>query len=161
MKRRRQGGQAITELALVAPLFAGLLLLMALWARLTLIRLELIHLTRDAAIELAADADDWTASHSAQEDAVRKLAGHYPFLDPRQARLEMLPVPLAGGMSLGDGAFATFITGKKFSLRYHIRLRGWAGGLFPGGLDLTEWGVVQGDPWKNPLESVIKTFVGG
>lgn len=161
MRRRRQAGQAITELALVAPLFAGLLLLLGLWARLTLIHLELIHLTRDAAIELASDAEHWTASHSAQEEAVRKLAGHYPLLDPRQVRLEMLPLPLPGGMSLGDGAFATLITGKKVSLRYPIHLRGWAGRLFPGGLDLTEWGVVQGDPWKNPLESVIKTFVGG
>lgn len=160
MRRRPEGGQAITELALVAPLFAGLLLLMGLWARLTLIHLELIHLTRDAAIELAADADPWTASPSVQEDAVRKLAAHYALLDPRQIRLELLPVPLPGGMSLGDGALATLITGKKVCLRYHVSLRGLAGRFFPGGLELTEWGVVQGDPWKNPLESVIKTFVG-
>jgi len=132
LRRRRQRGQAITELALIAPLFAGLLVLLALWARLTLIRLELIHVTRDAAILLAGDADHWTASPSVQEDDVRKLAERHAFLDPRQIRLH-----------------------------YHVRLGGLAGQAFPQGLDMTEWGAIQGDPWQNPALSIFQALTGG
>ena len=161
MTSRRQAGQAIGELALMAPLFAGLLLLLSLWARLILVRLELIHLVRDAAIELAADPDHWTASHAVQEDDVRKLAGHYPLLNPRQIRLDVDPMPLPLGIRLDNQALASLILGKKVCVRYHVRLDGLAGRAFPHGLDLEEWGAVQGDPWKNPAESIIKSFIGG
>jgi hypothetical protein len=161
LRRRRQRGQAITELALIAPLFAGLLVLLALWARLTLIRLELIHVTRDAAILLAGDADHWTASPSVQEDDVRKLAERHAFLDPRQIRLELEPMPLPLGLSLGNGGFATLLTGKKICVHYHVRLGGLAGQAFPQGLDMTEWGAIQGDPWQNPALSIFQALTGG
>jgi hypothetical protein len=150
----------VGELALIAPLFAALLLLLSLWARLALTRLALIHLTRDAAILLAHDVDHWGAEAATQQQEVRDLARHYPPLDPVQLRLEMQPVSLEG-VSLGSSAFARLLLGSKLCLRYHLQPKGLIAQAFPQGLDMEEWGVVQGDPWQNPAMSIIKAFTGG
>lgn len=155
-----QRGQATTELALIAPLFAALLALFGFWTTVTLTRLELIQLTRDAALLLAQDADHWLESPGKQQAHVRELARHYPLLDPDQVELEMQAMPLPGGLDFGHGGFAKLLAGAKVCVRYRLRPGGLAAVVFPDGLRLEEWGAVQGDPWRNPAQSVLKAFLG-
>ena len=56
---KRHRGQALTEIVLVAPIFALLLLVFALWTRLALSQLALVQLTRDATLMLARNGELW------------------------------------------------------------------------------------------------------
>lgn len=159
--RRRRGarGQGLTEMALLAPLFAGLLLVFACWARLALTRLALIQLTRDTSILLARDADHWMADASLQQDEMRELAKQYPVLEARYLDLDVEPMPLVDGMNFGSGYLGKLVAGATLHLRYHLRPRGLIGRIYPNGLVLEEWAAVQGDPLCNPLETAVKAFL--
>ena len=146
-------------MALLAPLFACLLLIFACWARLALTRLALIQLTRDTAILLARDADHWLADTTLQQEEMRELAKHYPLLAPRHLSLEVEAVPLVGGMGLGSGYLGKLIAGSTIRLRYHLPGGGLIGRIYPKGLVMEEWVVAQGDPWCSPGETLVKAFL--
>ena len=152
-------GQGLTEMALLAPLFAALLLVFACWARLALTRLALIQLTRDTAIMLARDAGHWGADASAQQNEMRELAKQYPLLEARYLSLEVQPVPLIGNMNFGSGAFGKLFAGETILLHYKVQPKGLIGKVYPKGLQLEEWVVAQGDPWNHPMETVVKSFL--
>lgn len=158
MKRGpEQRGQALTEMALLAPLFAVVLLVLASWARLAVTRLALVQLTRDSAILLARNSVLWGDSEARQLLAVRKLAERQGILDPGRLRLSLkpLPPPLLGplmGLDLPmDSPIAGWVGeklfGRRCTLRYQVPLGGLLGRFFPHGLALEESVAVLGDPW--------------
>jgi hypothetical protein len=146
-------------MALLAPLFASLLLVFACWARLALTRLSLIQLTRDTTILLARDSEHWLDDASLQQGEMRELAKQYPLLEARYLDLTVEPMPLIGGMNLGSGYLGKLVAGATVHLRYHLRPRGLIGQIYPKGLDLEEWAAVQGDPLCNPMETAVKAFL--
>jgi hypothetical protein len=123
--------------------------------------LALIHLTRDAAILLAHDADHWGAGASEQQDQVRRLAKKYPLLDPQFLDLKVEALPLPGGLNLGNGAWGRLLAGAKLRLCYRLRFSGLLRRAFPQGLALEEWGAIQGDPWQSPGQSLMHALIGG
>lgn len=158
MQRREQRGQALTEVALVAPLFALLLLLFAFWARLAVTQLALVQLSRDASLMLARNGHLWSWPAAEQEAAVRRLAGRQSLLKPEQLSLRFEAVPPLGLSQAGAlapmlqsplGLQATEWAGlRRYHLRYDLAPQGLARRLFPRGLWLRESLVLHGDPWK-------------
>lgn len=108
---------------------------------------------------LASDAHHWLESASLQQDEMRELAKQYPLLETRYLDLDVEPLTVAGSMNLGSGYLGKLIAGATVHLRYHLQPRGLLGKIYPGGLDLEEWAAVQGDPWCNPMETVVKAFL--
>lgn len=166
MRRRGQRGQALTELALAAPLFALLLLLISFWARLAVTQLALVQLSRDATLMLARNGHLWSLPAAEQEAAVRRLAGRQALLKPGQLRLSFEPVPPLG-LSQVDalapllqsplGARATAWVGlRRYHLSYDLAPQGLARRLFPRGLWLRESLVVHGDPWKMEAKRLME-----
>jgi hypothetical protein len=147
----------LTEAALLAPLFALLLLVFMAWARLCLLRLALIQLSRDSALLLARNDELWNASESEQLAAVRELAERQGALKPENLSLEFktLSLPLLGSLfglqGEGGHSFYDWIVGKFFGrrlvLRYQLRPQGLLGRIYPAGLKLEEDVAVLGDPW--------------
>lgn len=161
-----QRGQSLTELALVAPLFALLLLCLSLWARLTLDRLALIQLTRDSAILIARNDTLWKSAPRGQLEAVRELARRQGLLQPQRLELERsalggLPLgELPGAGSLGASSALQEIVGRfagrRFTLRYRLPLSGLAARLLPRGMTLEESAAIQGDPWNMQLSRWVE-----
>jgi hypothetical protein len=158
--RTAESGQALTELALVGPLFASVLLIFAFLAHLMLLRLALIQLTRDTALMLARDADHWLASPTQQQEQMRELAKQYPVFVPRYLSLQVEATPLPGGMNLGAGYFGRLFAGAKIQLQYTYHTKGLLHQFWPEDMVLSEWVVAQGDPWCNPGETLAKAFIG-
>lgn len=155
---RRQRGQALTELALIAPLFAVFLLLFAFWARLAVARVALIQLTRDSTLMLARNGTLWNQPVKAQEAAVRNLALRQDLFKPADLHLRFETVAPAGLDKIESlqshlqGPLGSKLVSMAGLRRYHLRCRiplaGLAGRLTGGGIDLEESLVIQGDPWK-------------
>lgn len=169
--RRGERGQALAELALLAPLFAVLLLLFSFWARLLLCRLALLQLTRDQAVLLTREGSAWRAEPGQRLEQLRSLARAYPPLDPQALAIELQPLPAPGLQGLGGGlgelldsgpgrVLRGLLLGKRLTVTYRLRFGGLAGRLFPGGLDLSESAALQGDPWKDPLGALGRSLLG-
>jgi hypothetical protein len=147
-------------MALVAPLFASLLMIFAFLAHLMLMRLALIQLTRDTALVLARDAEHWLASPTNQQEQMRELAKQYPAFVPRYLTLHVDAAPLPGGMDIGSGYLGKLIAGARISIQYRYRPKGLAAHLWPNDLVFSEWVIAQGDPWCNVGETFAKAFMG-
>lgn len=156
--RTAERGQALTELVLLLPAFAGILLVFTFLAYLSVCRLALIQLTRDSALYLARESSLWIGPPAEQLQAVRELAAQRKLLDPQaiEVSLEPLELPLQGGSpSLLQSAMNTgslkmvrsMLLGKRLTLRWRLRFQGLAGLVFPNGLQLRESVALQGDAW--------------
>lgn len=154
----KEKGQALTELVLLIPAFAGLLLLFAFVAQLVLCRLALIQLTRDSALYLARESSVWSGSPDEQLQAVRELAAGRTLLDPQALSLQVEPLELPlqdktpallqAALNSGIGkALRSALMGKRLTLSWQLHFHGLAAKLFPQGLLLRESVAFQGDAW--------------
>ena len=162
----------MTELALIAPLFALLLLLFAGWARLAVTRLALIQASRDATLMLARNPQLWSAGPAAQEAAVRRLVGRGSVLDPSALKLSYETVS-PGGLdripALGpilNSPLGSTVVGwaglRRYRFRYHVATRGLMARFTGGALTFEEALVVHGDPWMLPASELMsKAMQGG
>lgn len=165
----RQRGQALAETAILAPLFALLLLVLMAWARLSIDRLALVQLTRDSAILLARNTELWNGSPSAQLQAVRRLAERQGSLDPAALSLELKALqppflgPLLGAQMDMDSPISGWIGsrlfGRRVILSYRIRPGGLLGRLYPSGLRLEEGVAVLGDPWTMKTSDALQRLM--
>lgn len=153
-------------MALVAPIFALLLLVFALWARLAITQLALVQLTRDATLMIARNGHLWNQPLRAQEAAVKRLALRQTLLDPTALTLSydaVAPVGLGQVAALQEalnspiGAQVKAWSGmRRYRLSYPFPLAGAAKRLLPRGLTLQESLVVHGDPWKMEASSLMQ-----
>jgi hypothetical protein len=166
---RHERGQALTELILVAPLFAGLMLLFAFWAHLGVARLAMVQLSRDAALMLARNGTLWSQPLKVQEAAVRDLARRQALLDPASLTLlseEVAPVGLGnvealqGALNSPLGQSLIKLAGlRRYRLRCRLKIGGLAGRLVGGGVNLEESLVLQGDPWKMEASELMSKIL--
>lgn len=162
---RGQRGQALMELVLVLPLFLGFLLGGALLARLTLIRLELIHLSRETALGLSR-----SQTESPDPAALaRTLAARSEVLEPLSLTAETtsalgtnwtLPegVPMPDFAKSMTGSLLEGTAGTKLTLRYRFPAPRYARAAFPDGFPFEESVVFKGDPWKDPKGRMKRMF---
>jgi hypothetical protein len=166
---RRQRGQALTELALLAPVFALLMLLFSFWARLAIHQLALVQLSRDAVLMLGRNGTLWSAPLSQQQAAVRRLAERQTLLEPRRLRLDFEAVaPLGLGAvaelapllqsPLGSKALG-WVGLRRYRLSYDLAPRGLLARFFPQGLHLRESLVLHGDPWKMEASTLVEKIL--
>lgn len=166
---RRQRGQALVEVALLAPVFALLLLWLAFWAHMTLQRLALVQLSRDATLMLARNGSLWGQSLDQQQAAVRRLAERHPGMDPSRLQLSFDPLSPAGldrvpllGEALNSPVghvLNGWIGMRRYHFQYRVPVSGLAARFFPQGLHLQEDLVVMGDPWKMSASHLLQRLL--
>lgn len=166
---KAQKGQALTELALVAPLFAALMLLFAFAARLAVQQLALVQLSRDAALMLARHRGLWGQTAPVQEAAVRRLAERQEILDPQRLRLSYEKVAPLGLDSVEGlepllqspwgGGLQDLVAFRRYHLSYDLAPQGLWAKVFPRGLRLRETLVVHGDPWKMQASQLMEKLL--
>jgi hypothetical protein len=165
---RGQRGQALTELALVAPLFAILLLLCAFGARLAITRLALIQAGRDATLMLARNTVLWSQTAAQQQAAVRRLLERRQGLDPQALSVSFEPVAPLGldrlealGPVLNSpaGSLLGRLTGlRRYHYRYRLALNGLLG-RYGGDWTMEEAFVVHGDPWTMKGQDLMQRIL--
>lgn len=139
------------ETVMCLPLFIIMLQAMVCAMQVFQDRLELIRLTREAAVFAAK-------SGGIDSETVQKLAARGRLNGvPLQCKLEALQLPL-GGIPVPLGpleAFKEITFGQRLTLACPVRLRPpwkWA---FSDGLVMTESLAIKTDPWKRPGKKLI------
>jgi hypothetical protein len=165
---RGQRGQALTELALVAPLFAVLLLLCAFGARLALTRLALIQAGRDATLVIARNTVLWSQTAAQQQASVRRLLERRQGLDPQALTLSfesVAPLGLDRIAALGPvlnspaGRLLDRLDGlRRYHYRYHLAMHGLLG-RYGGDWTMEEAFVVHGDPWTMEGQDLMQRIL--
>lgn len=163
---RPQRGQALAELALIAPLFAVLLLLFSYWAHLAVTRLALIQMSRDATLMVARNGTLWNQPQAMQQSSVRRFAQRQSILDPSALELSFEAVaPMGLGRVEGLGSILNSPLGSKihswsglrrYRLRYKMRIGGLAGRMVGSPIVMEESLVVMGDPWKMDFKRLME-----
>lgn len=166
---KAQRGQALAELALVAPLFAILLTLFSFWANLTITRLALIQLSRDATLMFARNGDLWAQDEASQLAALRRYAVRQAKLDPARLRLSYQSISPMGLDKLPQMQSA--LSGpighkvkewagmRRYRFEYERPIGGLAGKVLGGRVTLREEMVVHGDPWKMEMNTLIQKLL--
>lgn len=157
------------EVALLAPVFGLLLLLLSFWAQIALQKLALIQLSRDSVLMLARNGELWGQSVAQQQASVRSLAARQTLLDPKRLQLSYETVTplgldriegLQGALnSDAAGLVQGWIGLRRYRLAYAIPLGGLSARLLPRGLRLEESLVVLGDPWKMQASRLIERIL--
>jgi hypothetical protein len=141
-------GQALTELVLAAALMLPLMLTAYQAARLIYARLELVSLTREAAMYMIHEG-----KKAISADELRAFASRTR-LDPAQVSAEVVAASLGSQLSSespqGLQAMAQkLLLGSRLQVHYRIFFEGALGRLLPEGLEMTETAVFQSGTWKN------------
>ena len=145
------------ELLLIIPLFLAFMMGAALLAKLTLVRLELIHLSREVALGLGrsqADEPDATA-------LARALSERSGVLAPASLTAQTSPAlgsdwELSSSMTMPDlakqvlGPLLESTMGTRLTLRYTLAAPRLARKAFPKGFTFEESVAFKSDPWKDP-----------
>jgi hypothetical protein len=140
-------GQALVELVIASLLLVPLLLVAYHMSRLLYARLELISLTREAALFMIHESK---SEISADVLAAFARQGR---LDPSHLSAELAAASLGSQSAAAptgfQGILSKFLLGSRLTLRYKIYFSGLGGKLLPEGLELTETVVFQSGTWKN------------
>jgi hypothetical protein len=173
LKRSREKGQALVELAIVLPLFLALLGALTFWAHLMLARLALIQVTRDYALLLARDPKLLSAPQPERTLQLQALARRVSWLQAEHLsqRLEPLPPTLtqnadpAAARSLQlpgvGGLLQGMLLGQRLWVGYRMSFHGLAGKLFPQGIEMKETVAFKGDAWNNPIDRLTDALKTG
>lgn len=152
-----QQGQALVELVIASLLLVPLLLVAWHMSRLVYARLELLSLTREAAMYMIHE------SKSELPDGVLAEFAKRSRLDPARLSSELGAANLGsqsvqGASSDVAGVFKKFLLGSRLTLRYKIYFSGLAGRLLPEGLELSESVVFQSGTWKGLDREAFKAL---
>jgi hypothetical protein len=129
------------ELALASLMFLPIFVLIYQSTRLIYARLELIGLTRDAALYMIHEGKSTLPPGVLAELAKRRR------LNPAQISFEV------------SSTMAKFLLGSRLTVRYHLVFSGSLGRMQPEGLQLSETVTFQSDCWKNfGLENLNQMF---
>ena len=137
------------ELVLAAAMLLPLMLLAYHMTRLIYARLELVSLTREAAMLMIHEARSDLPSGILTELAKRTR------LDPDNVTAEVVAASLGSQMSgeaSAQGLEAVvkkMLLGSRLQIHYRLRFAGLLGKLRPEGLRMTETVVFQSGTWKN------------
>jgi hypothetical protein len=150
----RENGQALAELALIAPLFVLLLWISLQVVTLFSRQLDLISLAREMALGRGRMTGN-TAQNTA--DLARRLCQLKPRLDPGRLEISLESAGAFTSATSMIGSLGTFIPGlgknlgpMRIGLRYRCNLPGPGRWLFPQGVPLEEKIVCKSDFWKVP-----------
>ena len=148
----REQGQALVELVIATLMFVPVFIFIYQTARLAYARLELISLTRQAALYMIHEGKS-----SLPKDVLGELAKRNR-LEPSQVSAELGPSLLGSGAGQAPviGAMAKFLLGTKLSVKYQLNFSGPLGQALPKGLLLSETVTLQADCWKDFGSATLK-----
>ena len=150
-----QGGQALLELVLLAPLFLANVLMLLFLIKALNARLVLIHVCRDTALALGRSDDEDPQSVLKKIVQSRELES----LGTWSAQVEAATA--GGGGSSGGflGQIAGIFLAERLTVRLELQPPRWLRRLH-GPWILTETVTFKRDAWKAPYLQAFKSFLG-